>query len=435
LYVQVESIDFLPQERGTVKPIDLETLDFRCWLRPGDVVWCSQGMAEPLPLTEQLVSQASGIGTLSMYAGILYSSTFTRVEDNTVRLFGYGGIGSARALVDAGTMDVVPAHYSQLARLVQQGALRCDAVLLQLSSVGPDGRPSFGLAHDHLALLARHARVVIAEVNEQMPWTYGSEEAVTALRLDAVVRTSRSLPKLRAPEIGDVERRIADHAAVFIGDQAVVQPGIGSVSDAILDRLADRRNLGIHAGLVGDGVRRLIEAGVVTNAFKEADRGKTTTGLVVGDEQLQRFVDRNPSVVFRDPTHTHALSVLSRLKNFVAVNSAIEVDLTGQVNAEVAGGSYVGAVGGQGDFVRGALASEGGRSIIALPSTTRDGKGRIVVRLSGGTVTTPRSDADVVVTEWGAAELRGQPLRERMRRMVDIAHPTHRERLTRDALL
>jgi acyl-CoA hydrolase len=418
-----------------VESINVESLDFRRWLRPGDAIWCGQGAAEPLPLTERLVRQAPFIGPISVFAGMLYSSTFSRITGDTIRLFGYGGIGKGRALIDAGTMNVVPAHYSQLAPLVDQGALRCDVLLLQLSGEGPNGRPSFGLAHDYLALLAQRARVVIAEINEKMPWTYGSEAAVRTMRVNAVIRTSRPLPATPAIEIGEIERRIADCVAAFIGDRAVVQPGIGAVSDAILDRLSDRRDLGIHAGIIGDGVRRLMEAGVVTNAFKDVDVGKTTTGLVVGGEQIHRFVDRNSAVVLRDPSHTHAISVISRLKDFVAVNSAIEVDLTGQVNAEVADGSYVGAVGGQGDFVRGALASEGGRSIIALPSTTRGGKSRIVVRISGETVTTPRCDADVIVTEWGAAQLRGQSLKERIRRMISIAHPSHRHELARDALL
>jgi acetyl-CoA hydrolase len=414
------------------KCVDLEALDLRRWLRPGDAVWCSQGIAEPLALTERLMQQAPAIGGLSVFLGILQSSTFSRVEPGTLGLFGYGGIGTARALVDAGAMDVVPAHYSQIARLVQLGALRCDVVLLQLSPEGPDGRLSLGIAHDHLALLARHARVVIAEINDQVPWTQGSAQALDAIRLTAVIRTSQPLPRPAVAPIGDVERRIAGHAASFIGDRCVVQPGIGSVSDAILEALSDRRDLGIHAGLIGEGVRRLMEQGAVTNAFKETDSGMTTSGLVVGGEELLRFVDRNPAIVLRDPTYTHAMASLSRLSRLVAVNSAVEVDLTGQVNAELAGRSYVGAVGGQGDFIRGALASDEGRSIIALPSMTRGETSRIVTRLAAGTVTTPRCDADVIVTEWGAAQLRGQPLRERMRRMIAIAHPAQRERLERE---
>lgn len=419
---------------GTIE-VDPQVLDLTRWLRPGDTVWCSQGLAEPLTLTEKLVQQAPTVGGLSAFLGIVQAPTFSRADPGSLRLQGYGGIGAARALVDAGSMDVVPAHYSQLAKLVHAGALQCDVVLLQLSGEGPDGRRSLGLAHDHLALLARRARVVIAEVNERVPWTYGSEDAIAEIRLAAVVRTSRALPQLQAPNVGEVERRIAAHALPFIEDRCVVQPGIGSIADALLDGLGDQKDLGIHAGLIGDGVRRLMERGVVTNAFKEVDRGRTTTGLVFGGEALQKFVERNPAVVLRDPTHTHALATLSRLRNLVAVNSALSVDLTGQVNAEMAGNSYVGAVGGQGDFVRAAMASEGGRSIIALPSVTRNSRSRIVARLDEGTVTTPRSDADVVVTEWGAAQLRGQPLRERMRRLIAIAHPMHREALEREASL
>ena len=406
--------------------------ELRRWIKPGDFVWCGQGAAEPLPLTKALVEQASQLGGVTAVLGMLYANTFA-LADPSLRLLGYGGIGTARDLVRSGRMDVMPSHYSQLAQLVEQGDLRCDVVLLQLSPRGPDGLHSLGIAHDYLGILARRARVVIAEVNDQMPWTHGSAEALANISLDAVVQTSRALLEVPAPRVGDVERRIAAHVAPFIEDRCVVQPGVGSVADAVLDAVHDRRDLGLHAGLIGDGVRRLMQSGAVSNAFKEVDRGITTTGMAFGSHALYRFIERNAAIALRDPRDTHAQASLRQLSRLIAVNSAVEVDLTGQVNAESADGLYVGAVGGQGDFVRAAQASRQGRSIIALPSSTRDGRGRIVAGLSGGCVTTPRCDADLVVTEWGVAHLRGQPLQERVRRMVAIAAPEHREALARAA--
>jgi acetyl-CoA hydrolase len=366
---------------------------------------------------------------------MLASETFANAHSKSIRLLGYGGIGTARTLIQTGGMDVLPHHYSQLARLVEMGELRCDVVLLQLSSADLQGRNSFGIAHDYLAILARRARVVIAEINDQMPWTFGSAEALEQIKLSAAVYTSRPIPMVSPAKVGDIERLIAMHAAQYIDDRSVIQPGVGSVPDAILDVLSDRRDLGVHAGLIGDGVRRLIECGAVTNAFKEVDKGMTTTGLAFGSEALYSLVTKNRSVVFRDPSVTHAQVILCQLSRFIALNSAVEVDLTGQVNAEIAAGSYVGAVGGQVDFLRAAQMSLGGRSIIALPSTNRRGQSRIVASLSAGTVTTPRSDVDLVVTEWGVAQLRGQPLRERARRLIAISAPEHRESLERASFL
>jgi acetyl-CoA hydrolase len=213
-----------------------------------------------------------------------------------------------------------------------------------------------------------------------------------------------------------------------------LETGIGAIPDAILSALRDRRDLGIHSGLMGDSWIDLIEAGAVTNARKTIDRGECTAGVLFGTPRLYRFAHNNPQVVLQPVTHTHNVEVMGRLDNFIAINSAIEVDLTGQVNAELAGADYIGAVGGQVDFVRGAWRSRGGRSIIALPATAKSNTlSRVVSQIASSVVTTPRSDADLVITEWGVADLRAQTLPERARRMIAIAHPDFREQLERDA--
>ncbi|MGE0702290.1 MAG: acetyl-CoA hydrolase/transferase family protein, partial [Hyphomicrobiaceae bacterium] len=231
----------------------------------------------------------------------------------------------------------------------------------------------------------------------------------------------------------DVERAIARHAVELIPDRATIQTGIGALPDAILEGLRGHRDLGIHAGTISDGVMDLMQCGAVTNAAKEIDTGVTVTGNLIGTEALFRFVDGNPSVKFAGPAYTHSQQVLGRLSRLISINAALEVDLTGQVNSEAIGEDYVGTVGGQVDYVRAAVRSAGGRSIIALPSTTPGGRAsRIVARL-GGPVTTPRSDVDVVITEWGRAELRNLTLRERARAMIAIAHPAFRESLAEAA--
>jgi acyl-CoA hydrolase len=208
--------------------------------------------------------------------------------------------------------------------------------------------------------------------------------------------------------------------------------GIGAVPEAIVAMLSDRRDLGVHSGMIGDSVADLMERGVITNAHKSLDAGVTISGVLFGTQRLYRFADRNPQIRLCPTSYTHSMATLSRVRALVSINSALEVDLTGQVNAEAIGTEYIGAVGGQVDFVRAAAQSEGGVSIIALPSTGKKGDSKIVSRLSGP-VTTARSDVDVIATEHGAARLRGMSLPERIRAMVAIAPPQHRETLMREA--
>ncbi|MGH3358330.1 MAG: acetyl-CoA hydrolase/transferase family protein, partial [Nocardioidaceae bacterium] len=243
---------------------------------------------------------------------------------------------------------------------------------------------------------------------------------------------SRPLPELARPGVGSVEAAIAEHAAGLVTDRSVLQLGIGKVPEAVAARLGGHRDLGIHSGFLGEWAMELVESGAVTNAYKPIDRGVTVGGTLMGSRRLYRWAHDNAALAMRDVRHTHAADVLARFDTFVSVNGAIEVDLSGQVNAEVIGDRYVGAVGGQVDYVRAGAAAPRGWSVIALPAATaRSGRSRIVPRLASAVVTTARSDVDVVVTEYGAAHLRGQPLAERARRMIAIAAPAFRDELSR----
>jgi acyl-CoA hydrolase len=404
-------------------------LDLARHVRAGDSVLWGQGTAEPLTLSEALVAQRAEIGRIGVFIGPSYSRTLSPEHADTLSLKSYCAIGNNQKLAKAGVLEIIPSHYSGIPGLIANAAIACDVVFLQLAAENENGELSLGLANDYLLDAARRARIVIAEVNDNVPWTHAAGE-LRELRIDYLLRTSRTLVEMPPVRIGDNERKIAAHAAQFIGDGATLEMGIGSVPDAIVAALADRRGLGIHSGMLGDSVVDLVEAGAVTNANKPFDRGISVAGLLFGSEKLYRWANRNPALKLCPSNYTHGVSVLSRVDKLVAINSAIEVDLTGQVNAEMLGDDYFGAVGGQGDFVRGANLSSGGRSIVALPSTARgESVSRIVTALSSGIVTTPRSDADIIVTEWGAAELRGCSLRERARRIIAIAHPAHRERL------
>ncbi|MGK8204860.1 acetyl-CoA hydrolase/transferase family protein [Burkholderia cenocepacia] len=408
--------------------LDPASPDLSPWIRSGDTVLWGQANAEPLPLTQALMAQRARIGRLRVLLGIA-SSDSCRVEHaDHVEFLGYGGSGANRRLADAGVLDVFPCHYSQLPALIREGALKVDVLLLQVAGPDQSGRYSLSLAHEYLLAALDSARVVIAEVNRQAPWVYG-EQSLTLDRFDAVLLSDRPVLEQRRTEPSAVEASIGRNIADYIDDGATLQMGIGAIPDAVIGCLTSRRDLGVHSGSIGDGVAQLMESGVITNARKTIDAGKTVAGVLIGSARLHDFVHQNPNVLLRSTDYVHNAEVLASIDRLVAINSAIEVDLTGQVNAEVANGSYLGAVGGAGDFLRGAARSRGGVPIIALPSTSK-GQSRIVARLSGP-VSTPRCDAGLIVTEYGVADLRGLSLKQRVRRMIDIAHPDVRPELDR----
>jgi len=412
-----------------------DAIDFTGLIRPGDTVVVGQASGEPTVLAEALVRQRHAIGPVRVFVGALFSRSFAPEATDGLTFAGYGAIGGAGALARAGRLDVVPAQYSRLPGLFADGILPADVVLLQLARDG--GRLGLACNHDYSLAAARRARLVVAEVNRQAPWCFGAELPAD-LRVDLTVETDHPLAELAPARIGAVEDRIARLVAERIPDGAVIQTGIGAMPDAILGALAGHRDLGVHSGMIGDRIADLIAAGAVTNARKPFDAGITVGGSLFGTARLFGFADRNPSLRLVPPEVSHGVDVMARLPGFSAINSAVEVDLSGQVNAEVAGSGtgarYVGAVGGQVDFVRAGNLAPGGRSIIALPSTARDGAvSRIVASLDGRPVTSLRSDADLVVTEWGVAELKGRTLAERVRRMIAIAAPAFREGLERAA--
>lgn len=408
------------------------SIDLKAFIRPGDRIVIGQGTAEALTLTEALVAQRATLGPVEIFLGALFSQTFRPDGVDGLRFTGYGAIGGTAKLARAGLFDPLPVAYSRLEAFFDDGTLEADVVFLQLAPGPNGGPPSLGNCHDYTAAAARRARVVIAEMNAAAPWTFGGELGPD-IRIDHVIHTDRRLAPAPASRPGPVEEAMARHIAGLVPDGATLQMGIGSIPEAVLPALAGHRDLGIHSGLIGDAAVDLIEQGAITNAMKNEDRGVSVAGCLFGSDRLTRFAHCNPAIRLAPPSVTHGAAILARLPRFTAINSAVEVDLFGAVNAEVAGGAYLGAVGGQPDFVRGALNSDGGRSIIALPATARDGTVSRIVPALSGPVTTPRSDADVVVTEYGIAALRGCSLAERARRMAAIAAPAFREDLERAA--
>ena len=407
-------------------------LDLARYIRSGDTIVIGQGCAEALTLSEALLRARAAIGRCTVFLGPAFAGSFRPEHGDHLRFSGYAASGSNHALARAGLLDIVPCHYSGLPALFRERPKPAEVVLLQAVEAA-DGRLFLGMANDHQLDAARRARSVIVEINRLLPETPGSELPAD-IRIDVRIRTARAPAMLPGAALGATETAIARHVAALVPDGATLELGIGALPDAIVATLTGHRDLGLHTGMLGDGVVALAGSGALTNARKPIDRGVSIGGLLFGTQRLFDFAHRNPALRLMPPGYTHGHEVLRQLPGFVAINSAIEADLTGQVNGEMLGGAYLGAIGGQVDFLRGALAAPGGRSIIALPATAKGGSvSRIVASLGDGIVTSLRADMDVIVTEYGVAQLRGLSLAQRARRMIAIAAPQFREPLERAA--
>jgi acetyl-CoA hydrolase len=372
-------------------------------IRPGDGILWGQACAEPQTLVETLLKQRATLSGCGAFLGINYSGSVKPEHADHLRLSAYCGIGHNRALGDAGVLDILPVPYSQLGTMIRDGRIRADVVMVQVSPPNARGEYSLGLAGDYLVPALEVCRAIVAEVNDQVPWTR-SERLLREDDFDLSANTSRALLEAPYRPAGKLESAIARAAAACVPDGATVEFGIGALPDAVCSALGEHKDLVIHSGCVGDGVVDLIRRGVA----RQVD-----AAMLVGTRKLYDFARDNPAIRLRSSEYTHNARVLATLERFVAINSAVEVDLTGQVNGEVARGSYVGAVGGAPDFIRAANQSPGGLSIIVVPAA------RVVERLSGP-VSVSRSEAGIVVTERGTADLRGCTLAERERRLRKI---------------
>lgn len=413
-------------------PIAAADFDFRGLLRGGDWIVCGQAAAEPLTLTRKLLAECGDARPLTTFLGATMSTTFDAQLPAGMRFAAYGAMGRNASLADRGLLDVVPERYADLPGLFASGALRADVVLLQVAPGTGGQAPSLGLNHDYTLAAARRARVVIAEVNSAAPWTHGAA-LPDDLRVDHWVAADCAPLTLAPKPAGPVEQAIARHLAGLIPDGATLQAGIGSLPDAAFLQLGSHRDLGIHSGVLGDAAARLVREGVVTNSRKGLDPGVSITNTISGSAALYRWVHANASVEVRPSSYTHSASVLAQLHRFYSINAALQVDLSGQVNCEVVEGKQRGGIGGLLDFCRASRqSSHGGRAITVLPATADGGRiSRIVMDLGSNPVTVGRSDVDVVVTEFGVAELRNATLDQRAERLIAIAAPPFRDALAR----
>jgi acetyl-CoA hydrolase len=410
------------------KTLPLNRLRFTELVREGDVIAWPQGPGEPLALTEALVAQRAELPRPELLYGLTTSNTLRPEYAPQFRFRGFNGAYNSRRVSDLA--EIIPSHLHTFPALIRSRRVKVDIALIQVRP-HPAGGFTQGVICDFSGALVDAARLVIALVNPALPVT-GEDALVGPDDIDLLVESDARIIEMPDAEPSEVERRVAARVAELIPDRATIQLGVGTLPSAVAAALSHHRELGVHSGVVSDVLVDLVDKGIVTNAHKGRDAGVTVTGGLFGTARLRDFAERSGQVSMRDVEYTHALGVTGSLHAFHAINAAIEVDLYGASNTEVAGGRYLGAIGGGVDFVRGGAASPGGRSILAFPSTTPDGKvSRIVASLDGRPVTGARSDADVVVTEHGVAELRGASLRERARQLLEIAHPDFRESLER----
>ncbi|GAA3522539.1 acetyl-CoA hydrolase/transferase C-terminal domain-containing protein [Amycolatopsis ultiminotia] len=402
-------------------------IDLRPYVSAGDGIWWGQGGAEPEPLVNALLDQVREIGEVRAFCGLTWNPRLAGDLPEELTVLSYGGLGELRRLSRHGLLDVVPCHYSALPRMFARGQLPADVGFVQVSPPDRDGTVSLGIGVEYAADAIPHSRVLVAEVNHRMPSTAGNAR-LPLDRFAAVIETERPLAETPARPADAVDQAIAENVAGLVDDGDTLQMGVGPLPNAVLDSLSGHRDLGFHSGMITDGVLTLVEKGVLTGARKEIDRGIVVTGAALGTAGLYERLGEFP-VEFRPASYTHSPAVLSRLRSLVSINSAIEVDLLGQVGAEIRRGVHIGAVGGQVDFSR-AASLTGSRSIIALRSES-GGESTISPALRGGVVTTARVDVDAVVTEHGVARLTGCTVAERARRLVQVAAPRYRSALER----
>jgi 4-hydroxybutyrate CoA-transferase len=395
-------------------------------------VYIQPGCAEPETLVEALMRRAPDVYDVEI-VHMMTMGCAPYVAPEMAGHFRHNAMfigGNVRDAINDGRADYTPIYLSEIEGLFESGQMPIDVALIEVSPPDSHGFCSFGVGIDTTLTAARVAKQVVAQVNDYMPRTYG-DSFIHVDEIDAFVESSRPLCALKRSVVTDLQVAIAKNVARLIEDGAVLQTGIGGIPDAVLPMLMDRKDLGVHSELVSDGVIPLIEAGVLTGARKNFKPRKIILGFALGTKRLFDFMDNNPIFEFHPTAYTNDPGLVARNDNMVAINSAIQVDLTGQVCSDSIGNQFYSGIGGQVDFLRGASRSKGGKPIIAMSSTAKkETISRIVPVLDPGAgVVTSRGLVRYIVTEYGVAYLHGKSIRERAKALIEIAHPDFRAEL------
>lgn len=403
-------------------------------VKSGDRIAFSHACGEPRVLPGELMKRVGELKDVQIvhmvpmgdapYCKPEYAGSFRHVA-----LFSGG---PTRNAIWDNMADYIPYVFSEIPFLFET-LLPLDVAMVTVSPPDHNGFCSLGVSVDYTKKAVETARIVIAEVNRSMPRTHG-DSFVHVSEIDYFVEVDKPIYELKSAELTDVEKNIGRHVAELIEDGCTLQLGIGGIPDAVLFYLTEFKDLGVHSEMISDGVRNLVEKGVITGRRKTIHKGKVIVNFLMGSREFYDWVDDNPVIEMRTVDYTNNPYVVAQNKKMIAINSALEVDLLGQVCADTLGPKQFSGVGGQLDFVRGARMSQGGKAIIALPSSAKGGVSRIVhVLKEGAAVTTSRNDVDYVVTDFGIAALKGKTVRDRMKALISIADPKLREDLTKNA--
>lgn len=408
------------------------------YIKSGDRVIFTHACGEAQEITDALLRNKEKFEKVEIIHLVPMGKGEYAQEENQKYFYhnSFFGGGTTRKALNGTYGDFTPSFFFEIPKLLKKdGKLPPDVTIIQVSPPDEHGYCSFGISCDYTKGAAENSKIVIAQINKYMPRTLGNS-FIHISDMDYIVEYDQPILQLTPPKIGEIEKKIGEHCASLIEDGDTLQLGIGAIPDAVLSFLKEKKDLGIHSEMISDGVVDLILAGVINNKKKNIHIGKCIISFLMGSQKLYDYVNDNPSVELHPVDYVNHPFIIAQNNNMVSINSALQVDLMGQVNAESIGDIQFSGTGGQVDFVRGASMSNGGRSIIAMPSTASKGTiSKIVMNLDlGSTVTTSRNDVDYVVTEYGIAILKGKTLRERAKALISIAHPDFRQQLMEQAL-
>lgn len=406
-------------------------------IKSGDRVVFAHAVAEPFVLVDAMVANAAAYKDVEICHMVsLGKGEYTKAElQENFRFNGWFTGAPTRNCIGQGHGDFTPVFFHEVPEYIRRGLFAMDVMMVTVSPPDEHGYCCVGVSADYTMQGIESAKIVLAEVNDQMPVVYG-DTFVHISKLDKIVETSRPLPEIGLPKIGETEKAIGKHCATLIADGSTLQLGIGAIPDAVLQELKDKKDLGIHSEMISDGVVDLYEAGVINNSKKGLHKGKMIVTFLMGTKRLYDFACNNPAVEMHTVDYCNHPAIVAQNTNLVSINSCIAVDFMGQVVSDSIGTKQFSGVGGQVDFVRGAAMSldKKGIAIIAMPSVTVKKDGSMISKITpyiehGAAVTTSRNDVDYIVTEYGIAPLKGQTLKTRARNLINIAHPDFREEL------
>lgn len=403
-------------------------------IKDKDVVFLGHAIGEPKVLVDAMVANSEKYHGVTIKHMVSLGSGAYTAPDMKKHLWAKPLFASAnvRKAIEEGRADFIPMFFHEVPILIRNGRLKCDVLMTQVTPPDENGYCSLGTSVDYTFQALKTARTVIVQVNDQLPRTFG--EKVHVSEFDYVVEQSMPLYESKPAMIGDLEKAIGAHCVSLIEDKSTLQLGIGGIPDAVVQMLDDRKDLGIHSEMIADGTIQLYEKGVITGKYKTENKWKMTVTFLLGTKKLYDFAHNNPEVEVRPVDYVNHPAVVMRQYRMVAINSAIQVDMMGQVVADTIGKRQFSGVGGQVDFIRGAAMAEDGKSIIAMPSFTQKKDGQIISKIvpfldEGAAVTTSRNDVDYIITENGIAEMKGKSLRDRAKNLINIAHESVKEEL------